>query len=432
MATFAGVIDLGIDLLYDKQFNAFFSDATTSCTEASTKSGKTHAAMAWITEQAINGPKGVEHWWVAPTYDQAAIAWKRMDREYKNMPWVKKSSDASGYLQIILFNDAIIRFRSGEKPNNLYGEDVYSLVIDEASRLKEQAWVACRSTITATEGPMRLIGNVHGRGWYWQMCRRLEERPDSDESFHRITWRDAVEAGVLTKESIDKARRDMTEKDFQELYEAIASEGSGNPFGYDHIKACVGPMSTSDPVAFGVDLGKAVSYTVVIGLDMEGKVCRFARWRNKSWHDTINRIRAVIGTTRAYVDSTGVGDPVIEFLRHGRMEQRGLSYFRQSATEAIDFAGLALSDFYNRIIDFNFNRKSKQQLMEGLTVAIQHHLLQIPNGPIRDELDSFHVEETANGERYKAPDGYYDDCVDSLALAVECWTNPGVTWEVVS
>ncbi len=35
-----------------------------------------------------------------------------------------------------------IEFKSGEKPDNLYGDDVYAAVIDEASRMREESWYA--------------------------------------------------------------------------------------------------------------------------------------------------------------------------------------------------------------------------------------------------------------------------------------------------
>jgi hypothetical protein len=59
--------------------------------------------------------------------------------------------------------EAIISFKSGEKPDNLYGEDVWAVVVDEASRTREEAYWALRSTLTATGGPIRIIGNVKGR-----------------------------------------------------------------------------------------------------------------------------------------------------------------------------------------------------------------------------------------------------------------------------
>ena len=64
-------------------------------------------------------------------------------------------------------------------PDSLYGEDVYGAVIDEASRMKEDAWVAIQSTLTATRGtrpssetwPFRHILHGGGGGLAWVGAR---------------------------------------------------------------------------------------------------------------------------------------------------------------------------------------------------------------------------------------------------------------------
>jgi hypothetical protein len=66
-------------------------------------------------------------------------------------------------LTVTLLNGAVLWFKGADHPDSLYGEDVYAAVIDEASRVKAEAWHAVRSTLTATEGPIRMIGNVKGR-----------------------------------------------------------------------------------------------------------------------------------------------------------------------------------------------------------------------------------------------------------------------------
>lgn len=296
----------------------------------------------------------------------------------------------------------ILTFKSADNPDSLYGEDVYGAIIDEASRCKPDAWYAVRSTLTATSGPAVCIGNVKGkRNWFYEWCRRAQMNMDPNAQFRRITWRDAVEAKVLDEEEIDDARRNLPEKVFLELFEALASDDTGNPFGEEHILACIRPtLSPLPPVAFGIDLAKKQDYLVVIGLDENGDVCVFERWTHVPWRESIRRIHELVGDyIPALVDSTGVGDPVLEELQvnHG------------------NFFG------------YNFSSSSKQRLMEGLAVSIQSREIGYPDGPIKDELMLFEYETTRTGVRYSAPEGYNDDCVCSLALARQKWaeTAPG-------
>lgn len=372
--------------MYDKQHDAFFNDARYSFCEASTKAGKTVGGIAWLFEKAYQGKLGQNFWWVAPVYPQAEIAYRRMRKAI--MPSLVASARESD-LQIVLTTGTIMKFKSGEKPDNLYGEDVYAAVVDEASRLREESWHALRSTVTATRGPIRFIGNVKGRkNWFYQLCRRAEAG-EPDMEYHKIIAADAVAAGVLEQEEIEGAQRELPANVFQELYLAQPSDDGGNPFGMAAIAKCVGPMSSGRPRCWGWDLAKHVDWTVGIALDDEGKTCRFERFQ-KSWDDTIETIARLTGSTKALVDSTGVGDPVLEMLQ------------KKPGT---------------RFEGYNFNPSSKQKLMEGLAVKIQSSEVTFPDGPIRKELEEFEYEYTRTGVRYSAPEGFNDDCVVALALS---------------
>jgi hypothetical protein len=73
-----------------------------------------------------------------------------------------------------------------------------------------------------------------------------------------------------------------------------------------------------------------------------------------------------------------------------------------------------------QIEGLRFTSSSKQQLMEGLSSAIQQKLIRYPDGVIVDELNIFEYIFTSTGVRYSAPSGFHDDCVMALALA---WSN---------
>lgn len=373
--------------LYPKQREGIFCRERYGLIEASTKSGKTVGCMAWLLEHALSGWAGRNYWWVAPVYPQAKIAFRRMKLGLPRSLYQANE----GELWIRLINGAVIWFKSAEKPDNLYGEDVYAVVLDEATRMREESFHAVRSTLTATRGPLRIIGNVKGRkNWAFKMARRAEAG-EPDMHFARITCYDAVQAGVITQAEVEDARRQLPESVFKELYETVPSDEGANPFGMAAIMRCtVGWYSTQPVHVWGIDLAKSVDWTVAIGLDRQGRVSAWERFQ-KPWNDTIETLRRVIGPRPALIDSTGVGDPILEALQ------------RQTGTNAEGFV---------------FTAQGKQQLMEGLAHAIQSELIRFPSGPIKDELESFEYTYTARGVRYSAPEGMHDDCVCALALAV--------------
>ncbi len=380
--------------LYPKQKAAIFDPHRVSVIEASTKSGKTSGCVVWLFEQALRGKKNYNYWWIAPVHHQALIAFDRMRRAV--------SSDVIevhlGHSTITLINGTIIRFLSADNPDTLYGEDVHAAVIDEASRMKHDAYIALYTTLSATRGKLRIIGNVKGRrNWFYELARKAADGKNPDMAYHRLTVDDAVAAGVFPEEEIESAKRSgMPEAVFRELYYAEASDDQGNPFGIDAIRRCVIPkLSSKKPEVWGWDLAKSQDWTVGIGLDGDGHVCRFDRWQSP-WEATNLRIHGLTGNVRALVDSTGVGDPVLERLQ----KNPGSKYE-----------------------GFKFTLQSKQQLMEGLAVAIQTQGVRFPAGPITQELDIFEYEYKHEGNRYtgcrySAPSGYDDDIVMALALAV--------------
>ena len=380
--------------LYDKQRLAIFDcvdlngdPARYSLVEASTKSGKTVSCIAWLLEQALQGKDGDNYWWVAPIYNQTKIAYRRMKRGLPKQLYTSNEQD----LFLKLPSGATIWFKSADNPDSLYGDDVKAAVLDEASRMKAESWVAVRSTLTATRGPIRIIGNVKGRkNWFYRMARKAEAGAPG-MAFARLSAYDAVDGGVLAAEEIADAKEQLPENVFRELYLAEPSDDEGNPFGYKAIIACLTKdWSEENSAAAGVDLAKSVDWSVVIALDRFGLATGFERWQS-DWDSTERRVLELCKSLPTLVDSTGVGDPIVE-----RMQKK-----------------------HRKLEGFKFSAQSKQRLMEGLAVAIQSRQVGYPDGPIRAELENFEYVYTRTGVRYSAPEGYHDDCVMALALAVE-------------
>lgn len=74
----------------------------------------------------------------------------------------------------------------------------------EASRMREEAFYAVRSTLTAIGEPIRIIGNVKGRkNWFYIGCRKAEGG-ELGHAYHKITALDAVAA---PQEELDDAGR---------------------------------------------------------------------------------------------------------------------------------------------------------------------------------------------------------------------------------
>lgn len=233
------------------QLDAIFCPERYALIEASTKAGKTAGCLVWLAEQAMSGRDGSNYWWVAPVHSQAVMAYRRMKRGLPRALYKPNDSEQ----RLTLPTGAVLWFKSGEKPDNLYGEDVYAAVIDEASRVREESWWALRSTLTATGGPFRAIGNVKGRAnWFYKLARRAEHG-EQGMRHAVITAHDAVAAGILPQSEIDSAKRDLPEHVFRELYMAEPSDAEGRV--YRNFQYA---YNVSDDI---VDLGG----TLMVGMD---------------------------------------------------------------------------------------------------------------------------------------------------------------------
>jgi phage FluMu gp28-like protein len=372
----------------DYQRRILDSHARYTITAAATKVGKTASHIIWLFEQALTLKENQSVWWVAPVYQQAEIAFRRMRNQVTVRDFFKVNESK---LRLTLPTGGIIEFKSADKPDNLYGDDVYAAVFDEFTRAREDAWFALRSTLTKTEGKAKLIGNVKGKkNWGYKLSERAR-MGEPNYGFFKITAYDAVNAGVLKLEEVEQAKRDLPQHIFSELYLAEPTEDGSNPFGLSYISQCIAPISTANTEWFGIDLAKYSDYTVIIGLDAEYRVCYFDRFQ-KDWAQTEQHIIRVVGQTPAAIDSTGVGDPIVEKIqRH-----------------------------CPRSVGVKFTSVSKQQMMEQLTADVHAGLIKFPEGIIADEMRNFEFEHTQTGMRYSAPSGLHDDAVCALALARHC------------
>lgn len=392
-------------LMYGYQKEILDSPARFTVTIASTKIGKTASHIVWLFEQALKCKANQSCWWVAPTFGQAKIAYNRMKVQISDRSFFTANETN---LVITLITGAKIEFKTGEKPDNLFGDDVYAFVFDEFTRAREQAWFALRSTITSTGGFGKFIGNAKGRkNWGYRLAMKAKAGEDKDYAYFKVTAYDAAAAGMKTKdgrpfiEEIESAKRDLPESVFNELYLAEASEDGSNPFGLKYIAACCRPELSQQPsVCYGIDLARKIDFVSIIGIDKLGCMSHYHNFTKAGWQQTIDTIKYLPNKPMA-IDSTGVGDVVI------------------SQVEQVQ----------GQVEPYVFTQASKQRLMEGLAVAIQSRKIFIADdgdvksgtGKLRHQLEQFEFVHTRTGISYSAPEGENDDDVCALALAWHKW-----------
>ena len=385
--------EVTLPALYEKQWDAINDPARIVCIESTTKSGKTTSAIVWQIKQLLEGPTDAEHWWVAPVYEQSMMAYRVAWSLLRNQPGFRQ---ALADKAIIAPGDRRWSFRSADKPDNLYGSAVTSAVLDEASRMKDDAVDAVYSTTTATRGKLRLCGNVRGRANRHYQWSRKGEAGEPGFAYHRLTADDAIAGGLFSAADLEMARRSLPVAVFRELYYCEPADDGANPFGIDSIRACAelcNGRATGDPVrVWGLDIARKRDYAVLVGLDGHRKVSQFHRWHGLSYGALVEEVVRIVGRSSKaclFYDATGVGDAVGEQITAARVWAE----------------------------PFIFSSASKQGLMEGLALALQQGRTTVLDGVHRAELEAFEYGVKAGRVVYGAPAGSHDDTVCAHALA---------------
>ena len=341
--------------------------------------GKSLISQTISIDTAVNKKRVA---YITPTYQLGKIFFKEIVDLLPLEIYSKNESD----LVINFITGGSIRFFTGERLDNLRGLKFHLAVIDEASFIPnlEDGWLnSIRPTLTDYKGRAIFLSTPRGKNYFFSLFSKAEP---NWQSFKFTTY----DNPYIDPKEIDDARRQLPEVVFEQEYMANPAENAANPFGTQFIRNCIHPVSTMPVVAFGIDLAKSVDWTVIIGLDENGNVAYFDRFQ-MDWHNTKQNIIR-LPKCPILVDSTGVGDPILEDLQREGVMIQGLK----------------------------FTSTSKQQLMEGLQSAIHQGKIGYPDGIISQELEIFEYQYGATGVKYSAPSGYHDDAVMSLALA---WQN---------
>lgn len=310
------------------QENILYNPFRFTITEASTKVGKTFSHIYWIFERAHAdwNKRNYNHWWVAPIYSQAKIAFNRLKAIIAptNLYKINETN-----LTITTPQGVHIHFKSADKPNNLFGEDVYSAVFDEAPRAKFESWVALRTTLTATQAPCKIIGNFGGSAnWVHQLKKKAAE-PDTEYAYFKITAWDAVREGILDEKEILQAQKDLPEKVFKQLYLAEESETEDMLISYDSME----DLFTNDFIEEGAkamtcDIAMLGSDRFVIavwsGFVLE-ELLIFPKTDGKEVVDIIKETsqKHGVGRSRIVYDADGLGSYLSGYLKGAKPFHNG-------------------------------------------------------------------------------------------------------------
>jgi len=365
------------------------------------KAHKTTLAINELVRWAAS-VKGT-YWYVAPFYSQAKkIVWQDPEMLAKYVPpeiWEKRNNSD---LTVTFPNGSVLYVLGADNPDALRGPNPKGVVLDEYGDMKTEVWSAIVQPV--------MIANPDSWCWFTgtpkgqnDFKHKFDYAVSGDNPLWAGFFLDAETSGIISKEGLEEARKSTTQAYFDQEFMCKFLAGAGQYFRrirenvYD--KAVYNEkLAGREPVyKMGVDLAKYNDWTVITLLDLNLlHVLPQDRFNQVDWNLQKARILSTYYKHEkpdADIDSTGVGDPIVEDL----------------------------SRECSNINGFKFTEQSRRQLLDHLCLLLEQDKVKLPmDEGLIAELESFRY---VLGERGKAkievPDGLHDDRVMSLALA--CW-----------
>ena len=176
--------------------------------------GKTVACVNDLIRRAtlIDKPDG-RYAYLAPLFNQAKdVAWMYLKR-YAAPLLAGPPNETE--LRVDLVNGSRIRLYGADNPDRLRGLYLDGVVLDEYADMAPSIWgEVIRPLLADRQGWATFIGTPKGRNQFYDLYARAQAEHD----WFPLSLK-ASETGILPKEELDAARRDMTPEQYEQEFE---------------------------------------------------------------------------------------------------------------------------------------------------------------------------------------------------------------------
>ncbi len=350
--------------------------------------------LKWVLED--NNSIGM---WVAPIFAQSKKVFQELALSLANSGLTKSVNKSD--LTITFINGSIIYFRSAEREDNLRGNTLTYLVIDEAAYIKNNVWSeVLRATILVKGKKVLFLSTPKGRNWFYEMAMRGDSE---DYPQYKTIKASSFDSPYISEEELTDAKNSLPDGIYRQEILAEFLDDGGEVFSSLEISSVLNsypPFVSGERYYAGLDIGRANDYTVLTILNSNGDVVNIYRERQNSWNIIVSEVIKVlrIYNARCLIEINGVGDPVYEQIKKQ----------------------------YPNVEPFVTTNDSKQNIIEELIMTMNENKIKLPskdlNPDLYKELSVFTYEYSPKTRRvkYGAPNGFHDDMVMSLAMANDC------------
>lgn len=351
--------------------------------------GKTRLAVVKGLTELLNGKRV---WWVAPTYAVSGIGWRLLKTVIGNVAGAEvREAD-----RMVRFGSTgEFWFKTAERPDNLRGEGLDLLLMDEADFIDEEVWTeVLRPALSDRLGRAMFISTPKvENGWFHKLFKQGRQEGGNVKSWSYPS----VSNPFLDPSEIEAARVSLPSLVFRREYGAEFVSAAGTLVQSSWIRY-VGQMPLGLTLSMGVDLAISQKDTadftaiVVMGRSAGGQLYILDVHRERM---TFDQILQTIKTKAQHWQPQVIGIEQVQFqaavvqelLRTTSLPVKGMRADKDKTTRFLPL---------------------QARYEQGLI----HHLRSLPSF-FDDELLSF-------------PVGKHDDMVDALSCAYSAMSAVGL------
>lgn len=342
---------------------------------------------------------------IAPTADQTSTIFRytvRMLTLSQLAPFTRKIVQ-SPFPRVELTNGSTIHARSsGESGKNVRSHGADRLLVDEAAFVPPAALDALMPLLaTSAYGEQVYISSPFGRNHFWEMFQRGEVG-EANYASYRFP---SSSSPYVSQSYLEQQRYEMTTLAYRVEYEAEFAEDQNAVFPWSIIQAATRADLSTEPqpghqYVIGYDPAKWSDRSGVVVLDITQRPWQTVQVLDLSGRDYTTQAQQIGALSRRYGLRPAV---LLDATSHDQM-------LEQLKADGVNAEG------------YGFTNASKQELINGLSIALEQGDVLIPEHyDLRTELAYYRYELTAAGNvKLGADHKHHDDLVTALALAVHC------------
>lgn len=220
------------------------------CVLAGRRGGKTFLAMREVCRFASK-PNSIV-WMLANSRSQIkSLCWNKLKKKLGKLNWIRSTNETE--LTINLKNNSMICLKSAEQGDNLRGESLDFLCIDEFCDIDLDVIFGqiLRPALSDKRGHALFTGTPKAGN---QAARDLYDKYLTNKSWASFSYTTA-DGGFVGQDEIEQARQDLSPKVFSQEYLANWENFAGIIFGEfgDHNIREVRKPTESEPIYIGMD-----------------------------------------------------------------------------------------------------------------------------------------------------------------------------------